>query len=97
MGRDKITYSPSTERWGIWEICIQGPECGNPFTEQWIKGRFYGKSEEKSVSGFYDGEGCYRLRFMPSFEGTSGSRRASGQRRAGRLKYFRPEKGTTVL
>ncbi len=70
MGRDKITYSPSTERWGIWEICIQGPECGNPFTEQWIKGRFYGKSEEKSVSGFYDGEGCYRLRFMPSFEGT---------------------------
>lgn len=38
--------------------------------EQWIKGTFYGKSEEKTVKGFYDGEGIYRLRFMLFFEGT---------------------------
>lgn len=70
MEQKTIKYSDKVQRWGAWEISIQGPDCGNPFTGQWIKGTFSGKSEEKTVKGFYDGEGTYRLRFMPSFEGT---------------------------
>ena len=73
MSEKTVKYCERTERWGVWEICIPGPEegengAGNPFTDQWIRGTFTGKNEEKTVTGFYDGNGNYRLRFMPSFE-----------------------------
>lgn len=32
-----------------------------------ITGTFTSKSESKTVKGFYDGEGVYRVRYMPSF------------------------------
>ena len=57
------------ERWGVFETACGGPSDGNPFTEQWIRGTFSGKNETITVDGFYDGDGCYRVRFMPSFEG----------------------------
>ena len=34
-----------------------------------MKGIRLGKEETKTVDGFYDGDGIYRVRFMPSFEG----------------------------
>ena len=59
----------TAERWGVFEVTVTGPEEGNPFTEREFSGVFRGKNEEKLVSGFYDGGGVYRVRFMPSFEG----------------------------
>ncbi len=57
------------ERWGIFEIALTGRTDGNPFTDCEIRGRFTHPCQEVEVSGFYDGEGVYKVRFMPSFEG----------------------------
>ena len=59
----------TVERWGMFEVTAEGPSGGNPFTEQWIRGRFCGKNETVNADGFYDGNGQYKVRFMPSFEG----------------------------
>lgn len=66
------------ERWDILEVSLKGPEDGNPFVDQWVKGVFRGKNETVETMGFYDGQGVYKVRFMPSFQGeytyeTSGS------------------------
>ena len=59
----------TVERWGMFEIEVKGPSGGNPFTEHHIEGCFVGVNERVRVDGFYDGEGSYKVRFMPSFEG----------------------------
>ena len=64
---EAVRYEKKAERWGIWEITVQGPSEGNPFTEQSISVELCSKNEKKSVDGFYDGEGIYKARFMPSF------------------------------
>ncbi|HIV46902.1 MAG TPA: DUF5060 domain-containing protein, partial [Candidatus Acutalibacter stercorigallinarum] len=57
------------ERWDVLEITINGPAEGNPFVEQKLEGTFTGKNETVTTAGFYDGDGVYKVRFMPSFEG----------------------------
>ena len=64
-----IEYQKSVEKWGILEITCQGVSEGNPFAERRITGTFTGKNECVAVDGFYDGDGVYKVRFMPSFEG----------------------------
>lgn len=59
----------SCEKWGIFEVELPGKTQGNPFTDYTIQGEFRGKNERVTVSGFYDGNGVYKVRFMPSFEG----------------------------
>ena len=59
----------TVERWGVYEIEVKGPSEGNPFTEHHIEGTFETLNEKVNVDGFYDGEGSYKVRFMPSFEG----------------------------
>ncbi len=57
------------ERWDIFEISLHGRSDGNPFTDYTVTATFTGENEEKATEGFYDGEGIYRIRFMPSYEG----------------------------
>lgn len=59
----------SIPRWDVYEIEIDGPKKGNPFTEQTVSAVFQGANETKKVEGFYDGDGVYKVRFMPSFTG----------------------------
>ena len=59
----------TVERWDVFEVRVKGPADGNPFTEQHIEGLFEGKNETVKADGFYDGDGVYIVRFMPSFEG----------------------------
>ena len=59
----------TVERWGMYEVTVKGPSAGNSFIEHHIEGTFCGRNEKVTVDGFYDGEGLYRVRFMPSFEG----------------------------
>lgn len=61
-------YADSIEKWGTFEAEMQGKSEGNPFTDYTIQGTFTSKSEKKTVDGFYDGNGTYKIRFMPSFE-----------------------------
>lgn len=58
------------EKWGVFEISVSGRQDHNPFTDYAIRGTFTGTKEEKTVDGFYDGDGVYKVRFMPSFEGS---------------------------
>ena len=57
--------STQVERWGMYELAVVGPADGNPFTAVRFDGRFCHGHREVPVAGFYDGEGIYRLRFMP--------------------------------
>ncbi len=64
-----LNCTQKVEKWGIFEISFKGKSDGNPFTDYEIKGKFSGANEHKTVDGFYDGDGIYKVRFMPSFEG----------------------------
>ena len=64
-----LKYDKSTAKYDMFEVSLEGPSGGNPYIEQSVSGVFRGAHEEKEVDGFYDGDGIYRVRFMPSFEG----------------------------
>ena len=57
------------ERWECLELSYPGRTDGNPFTDYSIRGTFFGDSETVEADGFYDGDGMYRIRFMPSYAG----------------------------
>ncbi len=57
------------ERWGIYEVKLEGPDTGNPFVEVELTAEFK-RSDIKGdrtfkPQGFYDGNGIYKIRFMP--------------------------------
>jgi Domain of unknown function (DUF5060)/Protein of unknown function (DUF4038)/Domain of unknown function (DUF5605) len=58
------------EQWGIFELELTGPATGNPFQEVEFGARFAHKHRSIDVDGFYDGDGVYRVRFMPDTPGT---------------------------
>jgi hypothetical protein len=64
---DKIIYDQTVEKWGCFEVSVQGRTEGNPFRDYTIMGCFESNSETITVHGFYDGNGCYKVRFMPSY------------------------------
>lgn len=55
----------TVERWGLFELALPGPREGNPFTEVSFGARFCRQHRTVEVDGFYDGDGLYRVRFMP--------------------------------
>lgn len=59
----------TVERYGLFEVRVKGTSEGNPFLERSLRGTFRGEGENVSVDGFYDGNGEYCVRFMPSFTG----------------------------
>lgn len=61
-------YPPNVEQWDTFEVILSGPDVGNPFEDYTIYGNFVSNNEKKTVNGFYDGDGRYIVRFMPSFE-----------------------------
>lgn len=66
---ENYTYSKLVEKWGVFEAALKGYSDGNPFTDYNISAAFTSKNECKCVDGFYDGNGIYKVRFMPSFAG----------------------------
>ena len=57
------------ERWGLFELAMQGPSEGNPFVEVGFGAEFRHQHRRVPVDGFYDGDGRYVVRFMPDSEG----------------------------
>lgn len=55
----------SVEQWGVFEASLAGPAEGNPFTEVELSATFTQGDRRVKVRGFYDGEGVYKVRFMP--------------------------------
>ncbi|RPI06180.1 MAG: DUF5060 domain-containing protein [Ignavibacteriae bacterium] len=57
---------PSVEKWDRFEITLDGPKSGNPFNEVKISAAFTNEENIIIVTGFYDGNGRYKVRFMPT-------------------------------
>lgn len=53
------------ERWDIFKIALRGPASGNPFADVSLSAEFTHKHRTVEADGFYDGDGIYRVRFMP--------------------------------
>lgn len=71
----------TVEKWGLFEVSLKGPSAGNPFTEQSVSATFRSKNEIVTVDGFYDGDGVYKVRFMPSFMAITSMRRSAASRK----------------
>ncbi|MBO9598251.1 MAG: DUF5060 domain-containing protein, partial [Cohnella sp.] len=67
-------------QWGIYEMTLSGPQCGNPFTDVTLHAEFTHGNRRLRVPGFYDGEGVYRIRFMPDSAGQWSYRTSSNAR-----------------
>jgi hypothetical protein len=59
----------SVEQWGMYELTLKGPTNGNPFVEVRFAAKFSQGYDTLEVPGFYDGQGNYRVRFMPLKQG----------------------------
>lgn len=57
--------SAEIEQWGLYEIALQGPTGGNPFRDVTLSAQFTHDHRTLEIKGFYDGNGTYRVRFMP--------------------------------
>ncbi|TDQ33764.1 DUF5605 domain-containing protein [Aureibacillus halotolerans] len=57
------------EQWSIYEVEFSGPSNGNPYMDIDVSATFQKEDRKVNVRGFYDGEGTYRLRFMPDETG----------------------------
>jgi len=57
------------EMWDVAEISLTGPSDGNPFVEVELSATFQLDGEVHTVPGFYDGDGIYRVRYMPHVTG----------------------------
>lgn len=66
---DKILSQNEVERWGIFELSLEGPTSGNPFVDVTIRAQFTHQNRMVEPDGFYDGYGIYRVRFMPDAPG----------------------------
>jgi Domain of unknown function (DUF5060)/Domain of unknown function (DUF5605)/Protein of unknown function (DUF4038) len=55
----------SVERWGVYEVALNGPTNGNPFLDVKFSAWFSQGTNSIEANGFYDGDGIYRVRFMP--------------------------------
>jgi hypothetical protein len=54
------------ERWNIIELKLDGTQKGNPFVDISLSAEFKNGDKTYSPSGFYDGNGVYKVRFMPT-------------------------------
>lgn len=64
-----MTTAKTVQKWSIHEVVLSGPATGNPYLDVEVDGVFSHRSREIRVPGFYDGDGIYRIRFMPDEEG----------------------------
>lgn len=82
------------ERWGIHEIKLEGPREGNPFVDGQLSAVFQQEHRSVEVTGFYDGDGVYRLRFSPDSPGewryTTHSNRRELDARSGAIECVPP-------
>jgi hypothetical protein len=76
-----LRAAPSVEQWGVFELALKGPANGNPFLDVKFSARFKQGTNSVEANGFYDGDGVYRVRFMPENQGKWTYKTASNARR----------------
>src|SRR5436309_9930082 len=68
-----MTMTNSTayvEQWGIFTLELHGSTQANPYLDVTLTAQFTYQHRRIDVDGFYDGDGVYRVRFMPDVQGT---------------------------
>ncbi len=60
---------PVVEQWDIFEIALRGPQTNNPFVDVALSAEFRFGHRSLTPDSFYDGDGVYRVRFMPDAVG----------------------------
>jgi hypothetical protein len=55
--------------YGLFELELAGPSAGNPFLDVTLSATFTRGGRVLVATGFYDGDGIYRVRFMPDEQG----------------------------
>jgi hypothetical protein len=87
----------SVEQWDVFEFTLPGPAEGNPFVEVELTARFTQGERTLTARGFYDGDGVYKVRFMPEAVGvwnyTTESNRSELQNKTGAFTATAPSKG----
>lgn len=64
-----VLAQKTVPRWGTFELTLQGPRTGNPFVGVSLSAVFSHNTEHVRPEGFYDGDGVYKVRFMPDATG----------------------------
>ena len=65
----RVSAPASVGRWSVFEVEISGSRHGNPFTDVDLSAEFRQGDRVVRVPGFHDGDGVYRIRFMPDSQG----------------------------
>ncbi len=65
-----VSSDGSIEQWDMFELTLTGPSEGNPFRDVSLGADFTNGGRTVPVTGFYDGGGTYKIRFMPDTQGT---------------------------
>lgn len=69
FGYSDVARTVETERWDIFELTLKVPSDGNPFVDVEFRAEFKQGKEVFKPEGFYDGNGIYKIRFMPNVTG----------------------------
>lgn len=59
----------AVRQWDVFELQLIGPSTGNPFLDVSLTATFVRDDASITATGFYDGAGTYRVRFMPPAQG----------------------------
>ena len=82
-----VEHDASGSLWHPFELRIVGPSHGNPFVDVELGATFTSPAGERvEVGGFYDGDGRYRIRLLPSVPGRWRFRTRSTARSLDRLE-----------
>ncbi|MFJ3802494.1 DUF5060 domain-containing protein [Streptomyces sp. NPDC090088] len=80
VGSAQLVQQEAAIRWQTYELELHGPEHGNPYVDLTLRADFRLGDRTVAVHGFYDGQGAYRIRFLPDEEGDWAFRTASNAR-----------------
>ncbi len=75
----------TVEKWSVFELELEGPDEGNPYLDIELSATFSCGDTVIEPSGFYDGNGVYKIRCMPtqvgewSYETSSNHAELNGQ------------------
>ncbi|MFE4544321.1 DUF5605 domain-containing protein [Arthrobacter sp. NPDC056727] len=84
-GSARADYPAEARKWERFELTLQGPSHGNPFTDVELHASFSGGGRTLRVPGFYDGNGTYRVRLLVPAEGEWSFTTASNARSLDRI------------
>lgn len=59
----------NVEKWDVFELVLTGTKDGNPYIDVSLEAKFEQNGKVYNTHGFYDGNGVYKVRFMPNITG----------------------------